>query len=58
MVETNTPVKIQTYARNTAAGFYAKMGFMLTNEYLELPGFPKHGITLQKMYFERSKNLT
>lgn len=53
MMEMNAPVKIQTYARNTSVGFFAKLGFIPTNEYLEHPDFTKHGITIQKMYFEK-----
>lgn len=53
MMEMNASVKIQTCARNTSVGFFAKLGFIPTNEYLEHPDFTKHGITIQKMYLER-----
>jgi N-acetylglutamate synthase-like GNAT family acetyltransferase len=53
MVEMNAQIKIQTYARNTSGGFFAKLGFIPTNEYLEHPDFARHGITIQKMYFEK-----
>jgi hypothetical protein len=55
IVEMNTPITIQTYARNISAGFFEKLGFIPTNEYLEHPYFARHRITIQKMYFEKER---
>ncbi len=52
LVELDVPITIHTYARNTSAGFFSKLGFIPTGEYLEHPDFAKHGITIQKMYCE------
>ncbi len=41
---------VETYARNTSAGFFAGMGFVPTGERLEDAHFEKHG-----MYFERMR---
>jgi len=41
---------IQTYARNTSAGFFSRLDFVpLSNETLEHPDFSRHGITFQQM---------
>ncbi len=49
-VKTNGFVNIQTYARNTSAGFFAELGFHHTGEHLEHEVFTAHGIIFQKMY--------
>lgn len=52
LVELDVPITIHTYARNTSAGFFSKLGFIPTGEYLEHLDFAKHGITIRKMYRE------
>lgn len=52
LVELDVPITIHTYARNTSASFFSKLGFIPTGEYLEHPDFAKHGIAIQKMYCE------
>ena len=50
LLREDAPVKIHTYARNTSIGFFAKLGFIPTDKYLEHPDFTKHGIKFQQMY--------
>ena len=52
LVQQDTPVKIQTCARNTSAGFFVKLGFISTGKYLEHQDFAKNGIKFQQMYIE------
>ena len=43
---------IQTYARNTSAGFFASVGFVpLPGEPLEHPDFSVHGISFRQMEY-------
>ena len=45
---------IQTYARNTSAGFFSRLGFVpLSEETLEHPDFSRHGITFQQMEYTK-----
>jgi len=48
-IQQDAPIRIQTYARNTSIGFFVKLGFKSTGEYLEHKDFTKHGIKFQKM---------
>lgn len=52
LVQKDAPVKIQTCARNTSAGFFTQLGFISTGEHLEHPDFARHGIKFQQMYIE------
>jgi len=35
--------------------YVEKLGFIPSNEYMEYPDFARHGITIQKMYFEKQR---
>ena len=52
LVQKDSPVKIQTCARNTSVGFFTKLGFISTGEYLEHQDFTRHGLKFQQMYLE------
>jgi ribosomal protein S18 acetylase RimI-like enzyme len=43
---------IETYARNTSAGFFARLGFVPTGESLEDAHFGKYGIHFERMRLE------
>lgn len=43
-------VWIQTYARNTSVGFFARLGFVPEGGFLEHQDFARHGIKFQKMW--------
>jgi uncharacterized protein (DUF302 family) len=49
-VQRDTVVKIQTYARDTSIGFFSRLSFIPTGQYLEHEDFIKHGIRFQQMY--------
>lgn len=51
-IQKDSPIRIQTYARNTSAGFFTKLGFKPTGEYLEHKDFATHGIKFQEMRLE------
>ncbi|RJS68723.1 GNAT family N-acetyltransferase [Methanophagales archaeon] len=52
LVQKDSPVKIQTCARNTSVGFFTKLGFISTSEYQEHQDFARHGIKFQQMYLD------
>ena len=62
LVREKAPLQIQTYARNTSAGFFVKLGFKPTGHHLENNDFMKYGIRFQRMYInvdsQRSRGLT
>jgi N-acetylglutamate synthase-like GNAT family acetyltransferase len=43
---------IETYARNTSADFFARLGFLPTGEHLEDAHFGKYGIHFERMRLE------
>lgn len=54
LVQQDTTVIIQTYARNASVGFFDRLGFISTDKYLEHQDFARHGIKFQQMYLEVS----
>jgi N-acetylglutamate synthase-like GNAT family acetyltransferase len=56
LVQKDSQAKIQTCARNTSVGFFTKLGFISTGEYLEHQDFALHGIKFQQMYLKVQSN--
>ena len=56
LVREKSPLQIQTYARNTSAGFFTKLGFKPSGHYLKHDDFAKYGIEFQQMYIEIPQN--
>jgi N-acetylglutamate synthase-like GNAT family acetyltransferase len=42
---------VQTYARNTSEGFFARLDFIPVSEILRHPDFAQHGITFRRMRY-------
>lgn len=46
------PQKIQAWARNTATGFYSRLGFVETGSVLEHADFARFGISFRQVYLD------
>ncbi|MBI2868983.1 MAG: GNAT family N-acetyltransferase [Chloroflexi bacterium] len=51
-IRQDTSISVQTWARNTSAGFFTKSGFKPAGERLEHPAFAAHGINFQRMHLK------
>ena len=52
LAKQNNAAVISVWARNISVGFFKKLGFTPTAEYLEHDDFKRHGISFQKMHFK------
>ena len=52
LVRDKAPLRVQTHARNTAVGFFTKLGFKPIGPRLNQKNFSKEGLWLQEMYVD------
>jgi N-acetylglutamate synthase-like GNAT family acetyltransferase len=55
LLKEKAPVRVQTIARNTSAGFFKKLGFKPVGNRFDHPKFREEGIWLQQMNAEVKK---
>ena len=53
LVRHESPLKIQTHARNTSTGFFTELGFSPAGSPVEVEQFKQHGINIQLMYIQK-----
>jgi len=56
LVKKKSPLQIQTLARNTSVGFFAKLGFESRGSPVRHKDFLEHGITFQRVFINIPKN--
>jgi ribosomal protein S18 acetylase RimI-like enzyme len=53
-IRKRSTVRLQTYARNTSSGFFSRLGFKQTGDFVEHKDFTEHGIRFQRMELKAS----